>query len=383
VMHLGLVATEFPPQRGGMSEVAHWLSEALADVARVSVVVPPGHGDEEAPYRLVRVLTDGGVRDATRLGHLEVDGWIVLQAGLFPLGSRLSQPAFGYVHGNDFLRPWVPCGWPWIEARQRPYASRLRLAHRRRCIRSSLRSIQHVYANSSMTKDLFARRYGLPIERVSVLPPGVPPDCFQDPVTRAESRPLELLTVARLSTSTRRKNIDGVLRALALLPASLPWHYRVVGGGDDQARLQVLAESLGLSQRVELSGRVDRADLLAAYRSADLFVLTPKATEGDVEGFGIVYLEANAVGVPVLGSKAGGAVDAIEHGVSGLLLEDSDPATIAAGIERFVSERSRFQSAEIVAHAARYRWEAIARRLHGDLIRQLDYGHASGEGEVR
>jgi phosphatidylinositol alpha-1,6-mannosyltransferase len=126
-----------------------------------------------------------------------------------------------------------------------------------------------------------------------------------------------------------------------------------------------------LGAQVRFSGAVSRAELLAAYRDADLFVLTPRATASDVEGFGIVYVEAAASGVPVLGSRAGGATDAIAEGESGLLVDDSSPAAIAAGIERFAASRERFTPARVAAFAEAFRWPALAEKLGREIAARL------------
>jgi phosphatidyl-myo-inositol dimannoside synthase len=316
-------------------------------------------------------LTDGRPQDARQRDDPSLDVWVLLQAGLLPLSSRLGGPSIGYIDVSDFLNPWVPCGHRWVEAIKRPYAARLRHPHRKRRIVRNLQSLRHVCANSSMTGDLFLRQFGLPARSISVLPPGVPSDCFREPGPEASSEALELLTVARLSSYTRRKDVDGVLRALALLPRELAWRYRVIGDGDDLPRLRVLAESLGLAACVAFLGAVNRNQLLSAYRRADFFILASKARKEDVEGFGIVYLEANAAGVPVLGSREGGAVDAIAPDVSGLVLDNSDPATIAHGIRSFQAERSRFRRESVIEHAARHRWPVIAERFERELRERL------------
>jgi glycosyltransferase involved in cell wall biosynthesis len=358
-----------------MSELAYRLGEALAGLVDVSIAIPSElEGASDDGVRLHRLLTDGGSRDSRRLEKLEVTAWILLQAGLLPLARQLSRPAFGYIHGNDFLAPWLPCGNRWVEAIKRPYAARLRHAHRQQSIRRAVADVGHIYANSTNTRELFLKRIGAPEAKVTVVPPGVADECFRSSRAVVESQRLELLTVARLSPFTRRKNVDGVLRALTLLPASLDVGYRIVGGGDDRLRLEQLAADLGLTGKVEFLGETTRSEVLSAYQAADLFVLASAATEEDVEGFGIVYLEANAAGVPVLASRSGGAVDAVVDGVTGILLEESTPAAIADGIARFAVERERFSQQAIVDHAERHRWPRIAARLLADLRDRLQGG---------
>ena len=106
--------------------------------------------------------------------------------------------------------------------------------------------------------------------------------------------------MSRLSQYTRRKNVDGVLEALALLGREAEVCYTVVGDGDDRGRLENRARELGVERRVEFRGSLGQQELLEAYRRADLFVLASRASRSDVEGFGIVYLEAAASGVPSL-----------------------------------------------------------------------------------
>ena len=90
--------------------------------------------------------------------------------------------------------------------------------------------------------------------------------------------------------------------------------YTVVGDGDDRGRLENRARELGVERRVEFRGSLGQKELLEAYRRADLFVLASRASRSDVEGFGIVYLEAAASGVPSLCSREGGATDAVVDG---------------------------------------------------------------------
>jgi phosphatidylinositol alpha-1,6-mannosyltransferase len=109
--------------------------------------------------------------------------------------------------------------------------------------------------------------------------------------------------------------------------------------------------------------------LLAQYRDNDLFVLPVKATRTDVEGFGLVYAEAAASGLPVLASRAGLATDAIVDGTSGILLDSSSPEAIKDGIVRFLRERARFAEERVRAVAEAFRWRCVAPRVRSILDR--------------
>jgi len=211
---------------------------------------------------------------------------------------------------------------------------------------------------------------GLSSDKIRERPPGVDEIFFtvqkSDPLPR-----LRLLTVANLSRHVARKNIDGVIRAVHRLAPSIDISYTVVGGGDDLERLKSLADDLGLGSRIQFRGRIDQDDLLTCYSEADLFVLASKGSKRDVEGFGIVYVEASAAGVPVIASLEGGATDAVQDGVNGLIIPDSSPGSIARGIRFFAKEEGRFDPETIRGFAEQFRWRYIAPRLLQDLASAL------------
>lgn len=139
-----------------------------------------------------------------------------------------------------------------------------------------------------------------------------------------------LLTVARLAAAERYKGHDTVLQALALL---LPRHpdlaYVVAGDGDDLPRLRQLAQDLGVAHAVRFAGFVADEDLPALYRTADLFVMPSTG-----EGFGIVFLQALACGVPVIAGDADGSRDPLRDGAEGELVPANDIARVAEAILR-------------------------------------------------
>ncbi len=361
---LGVIAPEFPPDLGGMAELARGLVAALAATDDVTAYVFPEHGLETGGVASRPVLTGRLARDARSLAGADVDAWLALNAGLVPLARGLEQPFFAYFHGNDFLSPWLACGGDWLERLRRPYCAPLRHRLRRAAIRRHTSAVRRIFTNSSRTAGLIEERLGVEGTRIQIAPPGVD-DAFFQQRTAADPAALRLLTVSRLSRYTPRKNVDGVLRAVARLNGRVPIRYTVVGDGDDRPRLEALAESLGIAERVRFTGRVDKAELLAAYTEADLFILASRAGDHDVEGFGIVYMEASATGVPVLLSREGGAVDALVDGANGMLLPSSSDRDIAGGIERFYRRRNRFPPEQVRAVAERYRWPAIAASIRG------------------
>ncbi|MBW4653103.1 MAG: glycosyltransferase family 4 protein [Kaiparowitsia implicata GSE-PSE-MK54-09C] len=133
-----------------------------------------------------------------------------------------------------------------------------------------------------------------------------------------------LLTVARLWVGDPYKGVDMTLRALPQIVQHYPTvKYLVIGRGNDQPRLAELAASLGVADRVVFAGFVPVADLVEHYRLADLYVMPSQ------EGFGIVYLEAMACGVPVVSGDADGSADPLMDGELGWRVPHRDVAAVA------------------------------------------------------
>ncbi len=209
-------------------------------------------------------------------------------------------------------------------------------AERWRAIR---RDALAVTCNSRATARAAERELGVAEERLLVLHPGVeerflrldaPPSDFDG------NRPLRLLSVGRL---VRRKGVDRTLEALALLrDRGRRFGYTVVGGGD-AAPYRRLATELGIADSVRFTGRLDDDDLDHEYRRCDIFVMVSRRRPGDVEGFGIVYLEAGAYGRAVVAGRSGGVPEAVLDGETGLLVDDPDSAEeIARVLDRLYAD---------------------------------------------
>jgi glycosyltransferase involved in cell wall biosynthesis len=174
--------------------------------------------------------------------------------------------------------------------------------------------------------------------------------------------PNRLISVAALS-GWQRKNVDGVTRAMAMVGDRLDLEYCIVGDGTGRPALEKLAMDLGVSHRVRFLGRLSQEELRETYASASLFVLAPRPTPGDVEGFGLVYLEAAGSGTPSLGTRFGGTTDAIAEGKSGFFADDASPEAIARALERFFTGQIRFDPETVRAHARRHAWPVVLRQV--------------------
>jgi phosphatidylinositol alpha-1,6-mannosyltransferase len=155
----------------------------------------------------------------------------------------------------------------------------------------------------------------------------------------------EILICGRMSSSEKYKGHELLFRCLPLVQErlSIPVTLRVVGSGDDLERLRGLAAELGVANRVTFTGRVPLADLVDAYRRCGVFCMPSVVERSEVdfwtgEGFGIVYIEAQACGRPVVASTDGGAPETLLPGTTGLLANPRDPVNVADSISHILGD---------------------------------------------
>ena len=258
--------------------------------------------------------------DCVCLGQLWALDWVAV---LVKYVYRL--PLVYYIHGEEVTAP----------SPGRLYG---------RMALPMLRRADRVAAVSSFTKGILVEEVGVPEERVEVVPNGVDLDQFRPaPKNPAlvERYGLQgrrvLVTVGR---QIPRKGIDMTLRALPGIIAAHPdVHYLVVGEGASRGAFEGIAAEVGVQANVTFTGAVSEEELVDHFNLADLFVMANRTlADGDTEGFGLVFLEANACGKAVIGGRAGGAVDAIDDGRSGLLVDGGRPDEIAAAICRVLGD---------------------------------------------
>ncbi len=196
----------------------------------------------------------------------------------------------------------------------------------------ALQQAASIWTISRYSRDRACEVNGLDSQRVKLLPCIVDGDAFtpgpKDP-TLVEKYGLAgakvLMTVARLWKGDRYKGVDITIQALPAIAEVFPQvKYLVIGRGDDQPRLAQLAQDLGVADRVVFAGFVPTQDLFEHYRLADAYVMPSQ------EGFGIVYLEAMACGVPVVAGDADGSADPLQDGKFGWQVPHRDSKAVAA-----------------------------------------------------
>jgi phosphatidylinositol alpha-1,6-mannosyltransferase len=222
-------------------------------------------------------------------------------------------------------------------------------------------------AISRHTCDL-ARHVGVDEERLHLIPPGVDlPERNPEP---RRDRPT-IVTVARLED--RYKGHDTVVHALPLIRASLPdVQWVVIGDGSLRCPLERLADTYGVASSIRFVGSVSDEERDSWLERAHVFTM-PSRVPGDGlggEGFGIVYLEANWHELPVVAGDAGGAVDAVIHGETGLLVDADDAVAVADSLTCLLrnSELRGRLGRNGAKRAKEFSWPEVTRRVETVLL---------------
>lgn len=348
-MRLLFVTQDFPPDIGGIQtyswEVAHRLADRMSSLHVVAPARPESASlDAQSPFSVSRVsgrpdlLLLTALPTVCRQARRQQPDVAFHAQWQTVVTSVVARAVTGWprqiacaAHGRELLfNPFD--GLPGLSA----------LYNRFR--RWTLSQVDAALPVSRYTA-AFLRALGVPPNRVHVVPNGTDPDRFRpQPEARVRNR-LDLddrsvlLTVGRL---VPRKGVDTVLHALPYVAEKIPnVTYLVVGTGPDRKRLERLARHLQIQNRVHFLGEVPHDELPDFYSAADLFVMPAREAPPDVEGFGLVFLEANACGTPVVGARTGGIPDAIAEGKTGLLVPAGTPAPLAEALTQLLTDPAR------------------------------------------
>ncbi|HEY5033345.1 MAG TPA: glycosyltransferase family 4 protein, partial [Actinomycetes bacterium] len=218
--------------------------------------------------------------------------------------------------------------------------------------------------------------------RMAQLTPGVDDELFRPDVDGAPMRARYGLTgrkvVVCVSRLMPRKGQDTLVQALPAIRSRVPEAaLLIVGSGPYRTGLERLVARLGLGDHVVLTGAVPSSDLPELYAAGDVFAMPCRTRNRglDVEGLGIVYLEASATGLPVLAGDSGGAPDAVRPGETGYVVDGRDLASVADHVSGLLLDGAL---ADRVGRAGRawveeqWRWQNVAQRLDALLAPQVD-----------
>ena len=345
-----LITLAFPPDIGGMQAFAYQRALGCSP-DDVIVLAPDFPGcrafDQRQPFQIHRwnrflghkwgikrvfqffLPLIAAIRLHRAQGFGVIECWQPLPFGLaaYMLKKSYGIPYIVWSHGSDILTP----------QKYRFFKTLLRFV---------LKNASILVANSQSTAGEYLR-LGQSPERVLVIHPPADTDLFRPDVDCTEvitRHRLEckcaILTVSRL---IERKGIDTVIKAMPTILEVVPNAvYVVVGDGPYQKCLEELSERLGVQERVIFTGRVEHyGDQLPQYYNVcDVFVMVSRVMrdEGDLESFGIAYLEAGACAKPVIGGIGGGTDEAVEHGITGLLVDPLDVDAVASAIVRLLQD---------------------------------------------
>ena len=368
-----VVCTSAPPEIGGIASLLEICCASLmrSTDRELHLLCPPDTGGG-----LVHVVHDRLVRprqilftlpiqtfDALRFGRLmrrQRFGLVIFldaAARLYGLRVAPAAPTVVYVHGTELRASSAPGEL---------------LSRRLALQRAALRRAERVLVNSHATGELL--RAHLPDVEFQVLHPCYDPRRIYDPARHAENPYREppgtfvLLTVSRV---VERKGHDDVLRLLARIDGQLPpYRYYVVGDGPFRPVLERRAHELGLAERVVFTGSVPTERLGAYFHHADLFVMLSRPARTGFEGFGLAYVEAGLSGTAAVGSCHGGAVEAVRHDVTGLIVDPDDAERAAKDLLALAWDADRRQRYAGAARAWAMR-ELDPMRFARELLGQL------------
>ena len=352
-----IVTSEFPPQPGGIGNHAYYLGLYLSKNGyTVSVIADQRDVDnteeiafdaslpfvvKRIPLKRLRLLMYLNRIVKTFVGLKQTDQ--VIATGKFSLWNVAFCSLFfkrnkmAVIHGTEVNFKSVAL---------------------KKAIDMSLKRFDTVVAVSNYTKKLVAHLH----RDVQVIPNGI--DLSQWQRDNLSEVPLQgspiLTTVGRVST---RK---GQLQVIKLLPEILKIYpnaqYHCVGIPTEALDFIEHAKKLGVANHVTFHGAVSDADLKSKLSATDVFVmLSTESSTGDVEGFGIAILEANALGVPAIGASGCGIEDAINHGVSGFLVNSQDSAAFVSSLNTLLVEKDTFRT-QAKAWAEQHDWNQIVKQ---------------------
>jgi phosphatidylinositol alpha-1,6-mannosyltransferase len=388
-MNILFTALDFKSHQGGIAELTHQYAQHLqagGDAVHVLCQDVDRAADDEfdshCPYAVTRfdyaalrshkirraMSVYSEIRNAARAhaadviinnttGELASFSWLA--------SRRMGIPLCLIAHGFDVNRR-VPATWRFKQ-------------------NVVLRGAHAVICNSSFTADVVRSR-GVPVERTPIIHPGF--SLTDMGTVTAEHRAAitkrhglagrkVVLSVMRL---VERKGVDKMIEAIPLIRKHVPEVlYLVAGEGPDRERLQNLTQQRGLQNHVQFVGRYVAGDEKATYYDlCHVFAMPSREmTDGSAEGFGIVFLEANAYGKPVVGGNAGGVGDAVEDGRTGLLVDPTEPSDIASAVVRLLQDESladrlgRYGRERV---ARDYPWKTIVARVRETLGRVVEGG---------
>ncbi len=366
-----LLSEIFPPKTGGSGR---WFHEIYSRLPSEHVVIAAGDVTHSMNVeRLPLTMTEWGIRSWTaarsywslfrqlksiirreqisvvHCGRCLPEGWLA-----FLLKKLCGVPYISYVHGEDVEAASTSRELTWM-------------AHR------ILGSADLLVANSQNSANLLIDNWNVETSRVQVLHPGVDSSRFvpaerDEPIRESlgwKGRTV-VLTVGRLQ---KRKGHDVMIEALPTIRETIPdILFAVIGDGDERENIERLVLEHSVADQVQLLGEVDDETMISCYQQCDLFALANRQVGRDIEGFGMVLVEAQSCGRPVLAGASGGTRETMRIGETGIVVPCEEPQRLADELTTLLSDRDRL---ETMGRAARpwvvenLDWNALTEQAAG------------------
>lgn len=291
-------------------------------------------------------------------GAIRCVGWLTYFAAILTGRTLIS-----YVHGEELTI-----------ARENGLWARFSEWGEGKVLRASAR----VIAVSQFTHDMIINEKGCDPRKVSIVNNGTDVSIFY-PVSKSKvladrygvSGKKILITLTRLE---EKKGVANVIRALPGILKEIPDLIYLVGGsGSEREHLKELVSDMGLNDKVFFAGFVPDQELNDFMNLGDVFILANHSVKGDTEGFGLVFLQANACGLSVIGGRDGGTPDAVQHGKTGFLIDATDQNQIIEAVVRLMSDGALRERMGIAGRARVldcFPWQKKVRQFD-DLINKL------------
>lgn len=342
-MDLAIITQDFPPELGGLqtlaAEHAKRFNKKCTNFFVIAPDKPAAHQfDENLSYPVHRIKTSNtflGIKaiptaptlfkkhSVRNTFHIQ---WHTLPISIYARRKGLIDNIFVSVQGRDMLfNPFYSI--PGLRQGYEIYKRKL------------LAQVDLFFPASHYMADLL-HQHGVEDDRIKVTINATDPKKFHPEDTQEARQAIGfkgnkmLLTISRLVS---KKGIDTTIKAFAKVQKDHPnSQYVIVGDGKQKEELQQLALNLGIDDSVQFVGPVahDHPDLIHYYNACDVFAHPSKTEKFNVEGFGIVFLEANACAKPVIGSLSGGIPTAVIDGETGILVEERNPKALAEAINK-------------------------------------------------
>lgn len=349
-----LITSEFPPQPGGIGTHAYHLAKELSrGQMEVTVVTDQRSTDgiEEKQFdnslsfsvhriRRKKIIAFSYLERLSTAMRLARQYDVVLLSGKFSIwtGGIMSMLTnsrlLGVIHGSELL-----------------LSNGILRSYTNWC----LKRLGHVIAVSNFTLSLIAT---LDLKNTTVIPNGFAIS-EQTHFNKKIAKELSLITVGNV---TQRKGQHNVVKALPLLKETHPnVKYHIVGIPTNQLEIEALAKQLDVEENIVFHGRVTDELKISLLKEASIFIMLSENTEaGDVEGFGIAILEANALGIPAIGAANCGIEDAILDGKSGKLIPTNQPIACKEAVDAILSNYPYF-SQQARTWTDQFHWSVISK----------------------